>query len=214
MILISNPAVFRDVIQYEERHFDYTSTYKGDGSLNTNKKTLNLNGPPRPEYENAWHRLMAYQSFRVSEEELGQYAGQKSLVKLSDDSGYYMGVSVQHALHCVQRLHHYVYRDHYHPNLSETDSFALKVHTDHCLDWLRQYVQCNADTTLIPIRWAEHTPTPVVKDWGKRTCVSWEPIMEFMAARSFDPFEPGLLVHPIFGTSSRRYIGAIATDCN
>jgi hypothetical protein len=38
--------------------------------------------------------------------------------------------------------------------LSEDDVFALKQHTEHCLDWLRQYVQCNADTTLIPIRWA------------------------------------------------------------
>lgn len=112
------------------------------------------------------------ENFRAQEHELGQFAGQKSLVKLSDGSGYYVTVSVFHALHCVQRLHHYVYRDHYHPNLSEKDDFALKQHTgisslltlevctlntiiDHCLDWLRQYVQCNADTTLIPIRWAE-----------------------------------------------------------
>lgn len=30
-------------------------------------------------------------------------------------------------------------------------------------------------------------------------CVSWGPFEEWMAEHSFDPFEPGLLVHPLFG---------------
>jgi hypothetical protein len=30
-------------------------------------------------------------------------------------------------------------------------------------------------------------------------CASWEPIKKWMAEHSFDPFEPGLLVHPLFG---------------
>lgn len=40
-----------------------------------------------------------------------------------------MTVAVQHALHCVQRLHRYMYKDHYHAGLSDEDAFALKQHT-------------------------------------------------------------------------------------
>lgn len=79
----------------------------------------------------AWSIPLTYtdQHFRVKKEELGQFADQKSLVELTDGSGFYVTVAVSHALHCVQRLHHYVYRDHYHPNLSGEDEFTLKIHT-------------------------------------------------------------------------------------
>lgn len=95
-------------------------------------------------------------------------------------------------------------------------------------------MQCNADTTLIPIRWAARyvqlimtcvtisfqltkidavcnsVPGPVSKDWGKHQCVAWEPIVNFMASRAFDPLQPGLLVHPTFGTLVISIVAATA----
>ncbi|KAK4443533.1 hypothetical protein QBC34DRAFT_310847 [Podospora aff. communis PSN243] len=191
--------VFRHAIRLEERPFNVRSIYRTDGRLNGNKSNVAFSGPPRPELEEAWAEILANQNIHVGEDELGEFRGQKSIVKLSDGSGFYVTVAFQHALHCVQRLHRYLYKDHYHPGLSESDAFALLSHTEHCLDWLRQYVQCNADTTLIPIRWATSVPGPVSKDWGKHQCVAWEPLMHVMASRSFDPFQPGLLIHPNFG---------------
>jgi hypothetical protein len=64
---------------------------------------------------------------------------------------------------------------------------------------LRHVVQCcpfEANARCFSV------PEPVSKDWGKHQCVAWEPIMEFMAPRAFDPFQPGLLVHPYFGKSA------------
>lgn len=51
------------------------------------------------------------------------------------------------------------------------------------------------------------------KDIGLRQCVAWEPFEEWMAAHSFNPLEPGLLVHPTFGVpdtihSTRPALGA------
>ncbi|EED22273.1 conserved hypothetical protein [Talaromyces stipitatus ATCC 10500] len=36
-------------------------------------------------------------------------------------------------------------------------------------------------------------------DKGNHQCVSWEPLENWMAEHSFDAFEPGLLMHPIYG---------------
>ncbi|KAK8013578.1 hypothetical protein PG991_009171 [Apiospora marii] len=208
--------VFQSVIVYEKRPFDAATTFQpGNEGLNHNKPGIEFVGPPRPELEEAWGNLMAHENVRVSTDELDQYSGEKSLVRLTDGSGYYMTVSVFHGLHCIQRLHRYIYRDHYYPKLTEDNEFSLKVHTHHCLDWLRQYVQCNADTTLIPIRWAESIPTPIARDTGERTCVAWQPIMDFMKSRSFDPLAPGMLNHPVFGdpysnkTASGPAVGSI-----
>ncbi|RDA88375.1 hypothetical protein CP532_5556, partial [Ophiocordyceps camponoti-leonardi (nom. inval.)] len=189
---------FRNVISYEARPFDVKAIYLNNGTLNPHKST-SLNGPPRESLEQAWDKLMKHQNVRVPESELGQYTGDDNIVKLTDGSGYYTTVAVFHGLHCVRRLHHAIYADHYYPGLSEEETFLLKRHTEHCIDWLRQYVQCNADTTLIPIQWAADSPGPVSTDKGKHQCVVWEPIYEWMAEHSFDPFEPGLLVHPTFG---------------
>lgn len=172
--VVGSPAIFRDSIHLEDRYFNVRSIYTSDGSLNKNKSNIAFSGPPRPELEEAWAKILSCQfavgrvsgvlscylplstdqNVRVQEGELGEFKGQKSIIQLNDGSGFYVTVAVQHALHCVQRLHRYLYKDHYHAGLSEDDAFALKQHTEHCLDWLRQYVQCNADTTLIPIRWA------------------------------------------------------------
>lgn len=66
---------------------------------------------------------------RVSKAELGQFAEDDTIVKLTDGSGYYSTVTVFHGLHCVNRLHHYLYPDHYYPDLDKDEQFLLKRHT-------------------------------------------------------------------------------------
>ncbi|KAM4064468.1 hypothetical protein HRG_005163 [Hirsutella rhossiliensis] len=189
---------FRNVISYEQREFELLAIYLSNGTLNPHKSNA-FSGPPRKELENEWDHLMKHESVRVQKSELGPFEDDDSVVELADGSGYYTTVAAFHGLHCVQRLHHYLYLDHYYPDLSEKEVFLLKRHTEHCLDWLRQYVQCNADTTLIPIHWSTDSPGPVAQDSGKHQCVVWEGVYNWMAERSFSPFEPGVLVHPIFG---------------
>ncbi|KJZ71683.1 hypothetical protein HIM_08921 [Hirsutella minnesotensis 3608] len=189
---------FKEVISYEQRQFEVLAIYLSNGTLNPHKSNA-FGGPPRKELEDEWNHLMKHESIRVQRSGLGQFEGDDSIVELADGTGHYSTVAVFHGLHSVQRLHHYLYLDHYYPHLSEKELFLLKRHTEHCLDWLRQYVQCNADTTLIPIRWSADSPGPVAQDSGKHQCVVWEDVYDRMAERSFDPFQPGLLVHPIFG---------------
>ncbi|KAI1117594.1 hypothetical protein F5Y14DRAFT_354980 [Nemania sp. NC0429] len=195
-IMSNNPI--KDKITYEEHRFELLAIYNLDGSINEDKPSHFL-GTPRPELEAAWDHLMNHSEVRVSNDELGGFKDDDSIVKLTDGSGYYVTISAFHGLHCLRRVHKYLWSEHYYPDLSEHDSFFLKRHTEHCLDWIRQYIQCHADPTLIPIHWTTNDDVPVAKDYGKRMCVSWESFEEWMAEHSFDPLEPGLLVHPLFG---------------
>ncbi|KAK4204612.1 hypothetical protein QBC40DRAFT_292781 [Triangularia verruculosa] len=173
---------FKNTIRYHPQKFELHSTFKNDGTLNPQKPN-NFNGPPRLELEEAWNHLQENDSIRVTLSELGQFATDDTIIQLNDDKGgYYTTVSVYHGLHCIERLHHYIYSDHYYPNLTQNEQFILKRHTEHCLDWLR------------------HNPKPAALDWGNHQCVVWEDIENWMAERAFDPYEPGVLMHPRFGT--------------
>ncbi|KAI1110465.1 hypothetical protein F5Y14DRAFT_454999 [Nemania sp. NC0429] len=189
----------KDYIRHEQRQFELLGIFRHDGSLNPHK-TNSFNGPPRPELEDAWDSLIKNQNLRISYEELGQFAEDDTIIKLSDGSGYFVTIAFYHGLHCVRRLHHYIYKDHYYSNATEWEIFMLRRHAEHCLDWLRQYLQCNVDPTIIPIRWDSGQPGPVSKDSGNHQCVVWEPVEEWAGAHTFDPFTPGLVIHPIFGS--------------
>lgn len=51
------------------------------------------------------------------------------------------------------------------------------------------------DMTIPSVR----DPKPVSQGRGKHTCVNWDSIFDWVKENSFDPFEPGILMHPIFG---------------
>jgi hypothetical protein len=68
------------------------------------------------------------QDIRVTAEELGDFAGDEGIVRLTDDSGYYVTVAAFHGLHCVRNLHKYLYAEHYYEGYSEQDLWTLKRH--------------------------------------------------------------------------------------
>lgn len=121
-------------------------------------------------------------NIRVNREELGEFVTDDAIIKLADGSGSMVTMSAYHGLHCVRRLHKNLYAATYYPNLTDTESTILRLHSgmvgpnmkdtqrrelggtqadqdlttpDHCIEYLRQYIQCNADTTLIPMRWTD-----------------------------------------------------------
>ncbi|RDH37029.1 hypothetical protein BDQ94DRAFT_167104 [Aspergillus welwitschiae] len=118
----------QDNIKLVKHRFELLAIYRHDGDLNPHK-TNNFSGPPRPELEEAWDRLMKNADIKVSHAELGEFAGDDSVIKLSDGSGYYVTVSAFHGLHCVKRLHMYIYAEHYYAGLSEFELFMLRRHT-------------------------------------------------------------------------------------
>ncbi|KAG9198359.1 hypothetical protein G6514_010202 [Epicoccum nigrum] len=188
----------REVVSYEQREWDLVHLHLPNGSINP-EKPGHFGGPPTPALVAEWKNLLQHQNFRLQKEEYGPFADDPNLVQLADGSGYMATVAVYHGLHCTKRLHHYLYADDYYPDMSADDKQRLMFHAEHCIDWLRQYIQCNADTTIIPYFWGENQGSPLATDKAKHTCVAWEPLEHWAAERSFDAFTPGLLVHPSYG---------------
>ena len=137
----------RSAIKYETQVFDHTQVF-----FNSTPKPYS--GVPSPQKEAAWDDLLQNFNLRVTEDEM------RHLGKLDDslplpDGGYFGSLTVFHQLHCIWRVQKALYPKYYLANLSEEEAFLNLGHSEHCLDVLRQSILCNADTSMITMKWAE-----------------------------------------------------------
>ncbi|TKA65911.1 hypothetical protein B0A55_10494 [Friedmanniomyces simplex] len=62
---------------------------------------------------------------------------------------YIARLGVYHELHCLNGLRKATWRDFYHPNMTETEAWMERAHSEHCIEFLRQAIMCRADTALV-----------------------------------------------------------------
>ncbi|KAI1363194.1 hypothetical protein F5Y08DRAFT_251979 [Xylaria arbuscula] len=162
------------------------------------KKTIDVSvlhgnpfkGPPSPELDEAWSRLLMNANVRVSAEDL-EKAGVES-IPLNDGSGkYYAILDVYHQLHCLKYIRHYMYKDIYNDVQPWTPT-----HVDHCIDSIRQNLMCNADIAMMGFKWVNDSLEPKPHFRGQHECVNWERIEEWASERSFNPDDKANLRHP------------------
>lgn len=115
------------------------------------------------------------------------------------DDAYWVDLSVTHELHCIKRLYQYFHKEAYFPSLSPEDEELNFMHTDHCLEILRQAAMCHADISLIPMQWSAHSPVPEADFSVPHKCVNWEKLRMWTRDHSIDVMKPGFLQHPILG---------------
>lgn len=73
-----------------------------------------------------------------------------------------------------KRLHHALYPSHYFPDLGPTEQKMNLMHSQHCLDTLRQGIMCHGDTSLLTLKWAPWTKIPLANFSAPHQCVDWE----------------------------------------
>jgi len=49
-----------------------------------------------------------------------------------------------------------------------------RMHSEHCLDILRQGIMCHGDTSLLTLKWAPWTKIPLANFSAPHQCVDWE----------------------------------------
>jgi hypothetical protein len=135
----------RGAVRYETQIFDHTQVF-----FNATPKPFS--GVPDPRKEEAWEELLQNFNVRVTEEEM------RRLGKLEDnlplpDGGYFGSLTVFHQLHCIWRVQTALYPKYYWADLTEEEAFLNLGHSEHCLDVLRQSILCNADTSMITMKW-------------------------------------------------------------
>ncbi|KAK0616930.1 hypothetical protein B0T14DRAFT_524043, partial [Immersiella caudata] len=49
-----------------------------------------------------------------------------------------------------------------------------QIHVDHCIDVLRQHIQCHVDLTPLPVKWSDLGERPYVEFNQTHTCRSYK----------------------------------------
>ncbi|KAH8809397.1 hypothetical protein F5884DRAFT_753882 [Xylogone sp. PMI_703] len=96
---------------------------------------------------------------------------------------HYTGFTVHHTLHCVNMLRMAIYKDYYlFPDDIAKREFTW-IHLDHCIDFIRQAVQCHADLTPMRWYWSEAVDQAVLKAESPHTCRKWDNIQKWAMDR-------------------------------
>ena len=93
---------------------------------------------------------------------MGERGNDAGLVELPD-GGYFATLTVYHSLHCVRRLHHFMYKDHYYPNITGPDFNRLKAHAG-------MFIELLAPTLANNNRPLFGYPPPEHPVWSRHDC--------------------------------------------
>ncbi|KAL3434404.1 hypothetical protein BDV09DRAFT_204759 [Aspergillus tetrazonus] len=106
-------------------------------------------------------------------------------LRTTDGDWYTGGLEVFHqVLTCVNLIRQYTYFDYYsrleNRPLPFTDSnHTFRLHIGHCIDMLRQVVQCHGDVGIVTGSWVEGFPDPYpdFSTWHK--CRKFQPLKDY-----------------------------------
>jgi hypothetical protein len=135
----------------------------------------------------------------LSEEELVQVGGSPDSVRLPSESGggYLAYLSSHHMLHCLYLLHQSLHQEYY-SQFSVVWKLAPErrlSHWDHCIETLRQYVTCDADTTVVTHDWYDEIDSPVPNQGNPRRCADWDAHFQWQLERQA-PAPKGPILKP------------------
>lgn len=100
----------------------------------------------------------------------------------------YIAVAVgTHQLHCL----HYLWQDHhaaFFPNTTQRKQKEVpelyERHYEHCVDYIRQTIMCNFDTSLLSYDWVREHQTPTPNSNVMHRCVDWGVVQGWFRERA------------------------------
>ncbi|KAG0704005.1 hypothetical protein DFH29DRAFT_802565 [Suillus ampliporus] len=140
-------------------------------------------GPPSPEIDAAWTRIVDdVLPTRMTLEEILK-AGEvdsPSKVKYPEKNGGGFMVSTEslHQLHCLNLLRKASWFEYYGP-LFQDEPKVVRMHLDHCIEMIRQNIMCNADVTMITWDWVEGHKHPYPNFNTRHQCRNYEKILDW-----------------------------------
>ncbi|KAJ7434949.1 hypothetical protein FB451DRAFT_1465929, partial [Mycena latifolia] len=132
-------------------------------------------GPPSPEIDEAWNQLTKYRFFLLSAEEAkAQWGSDYTRYWNEGWSGYTASLDMFHTLHCLDHIRKSLHPDYYHQGHLHGD-----IHTDHCIDLLRQQIMCQGDMTPLPTKLFELANESYLDADRVHTCRDFSRLREF-----------------------------------
>ncbi|KAI1296026.1 hypothetical protein F5Y03DRAFT_371137 [Xylaria venustula] len=173
----SNLQLFARVAEEEAHH-----EIRVNGTYN---RPSPYRGPPSREVETAWKHYWKTWTFGVDEEAYHASKPEHAPAAVRLPDGKYLATfEATHQLHCLYNLFRASYRDFYPEEQADYDKDQAKWHerVDHCIETLRQKLECDRDTTILTYNWVEGMSKPVINFNAARICPSWD-LMDKFAQR-------------------------------
>ncbi|KAL6690463.1 hypothetical protein J3F84DRAFT_389412 [Trichoderma pleuroticola] len=173
--------------------WDHTdlSTHHMVRTNGTFNQTSPFRGPPTKEVDDAWGKYWQTWTFSVNEEQfkasMPQYT--EEAVRL-DDGRYLATFEYTHQLHCLYNLFRASYMDSYPDEKASYDENPQEWHgrVDHCIEILRQKLECDRDTGLVLYDWVKGRKAPTANFNVARMCYDWEPVKKWAQSHEVNDF--------------------------
>jgi len=115
-------------------------------------------GAPSPELDAEWEKLYNTGAMAISKSEMLRI--QKlvpSSVELPEEAedSYQAGLEVFHQIHCLDMIRRYSYLEYYSAAQPDFARPIMRIHTDHCIEMLRQTLMCNSDLHVYTYNWVD-----------------------------------------------------------
>ncbi|KAF2653667.1 hypothetical protein K491DRAFT_694507 [Lophiostoma macrostomum CBS 122681] len=157
-------------------------------------------GTPSDEIDELWDQLYTGTGFLLfdPEETRRMVEPTVAIPTSGGDSGLY-GMEVFHELHCLNVLRKSLYPERYPHyqlwNENCTRNPNMERHLAHCIDRLRQGVQCAGNTGTHFYFWSEEAGHWKMDMRSRHTCRNFERLQEWARARDYTGFDPFVRSH-------------------
>ncbi|KAH8798647.1 hypothetical protein F5884DRAFT_139970 [Xylogone sp. PMI_703] len=186
-------------IELIEKPFSGGIRLDSNGSFSTDSGGQEYVGTPSPTIDRAWALLLSGLNFDLSQE-AANLAGKT--FQWQDSGFYFSGLEVYHSLHCLvcsclfvhkppkdvvakyllqNRLRQALYPEYYSHVFNSLTAPAREDHIGHCINHIRQALQCHSDLT--PMEWRLDGNKIILKTDTLHTCRNFDKIHSWASAR-------------------------------
>ncbi|KAL9622775.1 MAG: hypothetical protein Q9160_002894 [Pyrenula sp. 1 TL-2023] len=159
-------------------------------------------GKPTPDLDARWRSLYRVGNSRITKSEAAQLPNKTIAAVAGLDDDYLVVISVFHDLHCLDRLRQALWYFH-DPAWNQTSNpFLIPrppayapnglngiVHLDHCINIIRQSLQCFSDVTPYVFQWNERAQEVQARADVVHTCRDFDMIRDWGRSRTYtDPW--------------------------
>jgi len=137
--------------------------------------------PSSPELDRAWNDLYNFGISKIPKDQAAKLPNKTHAIP--GDEGYYIAeLDVFHNLHCLNMVRKALDPGYY-PDWDISRFKNASEHVIHCVDWIRQSIMCNADTSVIVWQWDDRFNSSIVKGNVAHTCRNFEKIQDWAKQR-------------------------------
>ncbi|TDZ38512.1 Cyclochlorotine biosynthesis protein O [Colletotrichum spinosum] len=133
---------------------------------------------PSPEVDRAWYELLT--GLNIDLEDPGEHL-RRTTFRWPESRLYLTGLEVFHSLHCLDRLRQALYPEYYRHVFSNPNNPSREDHIGHCINHLRQAIQCHGDLT--PMVWKLVGDKIILSTETRHMCRDFGRIHEWAAQR-------------------------------